>query len=97
MSEKSKIHRIITLDSPRSHRSMNAKLIVTGVVTIAVIVAIALATSPHHSQAISSKHCSTVHAKMFDEETVPKYVIGSGYQVIPVNPTSTVVNFISCI
>jgi hypothetical protein len=96
MSKKSKIHRIITLDSP-SHRSMNAKLLVIGVVTMAVIVAIVLGTSSHNSQTISSKHCSIVHAKMFDEETVPKYVIGSSYQVIPVDPTSTVVNVISCI
>lgn len=75
---------------------MIAKLIVI-VVAMAVIVAIALATSPHHSQAISPMHCSAVHANMFDKETVPKYIIGSGYQVIPVNPTSTVVNVISCI
>jgi predicted CoA-binding protein len=33
---------------------------------------------------------------MFDEESVPKYIIGPGYKVIPVNPTTTVVMVTSC-
>jgi predicted CoA-binding protein len=33
---------------------------------------------------------------MFDEESVPKYIIGPGYTVIPVNPTTTEVMLSSC-
>jgi predicted CoA-binding protein len=34
--------------------------------------------------------------KIFDDEVVPKYIIGPGYKVIPVNPTTTEVTVTSC-
>jgi predicted CoA-binding protein len=33
---------------------------------------------------------------MFDEENVPKYIIGPGYKVIPVKPTTTEVMVSGC-
>jgi hypothetical protein len=34
--------------------------------------------------------------KMFDNEIAPKYIIGSGYKVIPVNPATTDVLISKC-
>ena len=30
-----------------------------------------------------------LHVKMFDSQTVPKYIIGKDYKVIPVSPTTS--------
>src|SRR6266487_1063788 len=73
-------------------------IIVIGVIVATFIagigVATALITSPN---TVSSKQCGhTVPTKMFDEESVPKYIIGPGYKVIPVNPTTTEVMLSSC-
>ncbi|MFL6405514.1 MAG: hypothetical protein ACJ71F_00380 [Nitrososphaeraceae archaeon] len=34
-------------------------------------------------------HAHALHVKMFDSETVPKYIIGKDYKIIPVSPTTT--------
>jgi hypothetical protein len=78
-----------------------AVIIVIGVIVAAVLagigVATALITSPAHPNTVSSKQCGhTVPTKMFDEESVPKYIIGPGYKVIPVNPTTTEVMVTIC-
>jgi hypothetical protein len=78
-----------------------AVIIVIGVIVAAVLagigVATALITSPAHPNTVSSKQCRhTAPTKMFDEESVPKYIIGPGYKVIPVNPTTTEVMLSSC-
>ena len=78
-----------------------AAIIVIGVIVAAVIagigVATALITSPAHPNTVSSKQCGhTTPTKMFDEESVPKYIIGPGYKVTPVNPTTTEVMLSSC-
>jgi hypothetical protein len=74
--------------------------VVIGVIVAAVIAGIVLAsalgTTLGHSNTITSKQCTTVPTKMFDEETVPKYIIGPGYKIIPVNPTTTEVMVSSC-
>ena len=37
-----------------------------------------------------SKQCNhSLHIKMFDPQIGPKYIIGSGYKIIPVDPTTT--------
>jgi hypothetical protein len=37
-----------------------------------------------------SKQCDhSLHIKMFDPRVGPKYVIGSGYKIIPVDPATT--------
>jgi hypothetical protein len=38
----------------------------------------------HHLQCDPS-----LHMKMFDHKSAPKYIIGSGYKIIPVDPTTT--------
>jgi|SRR6187200_3353181 len=46
----------------------------------------------------SDKQCNHVlhMKKMFDNEIEPKYIIGSGYKVIPVNPATTDVLISKC-
>jgi hypothetical protein len=38
----------------------------------------------HHTQCDPS-----LHVKMFDHKSAPKYTIGSGYKIIPVDPATT--------
>jgi len=76
-------------------------IIVIGVIVATFIagigVATALITSPAYPNTVSSKQCGhTAPTKMFDEESVPKYIIGPGYKVTPVNPTTTEVMLSSC-
>ena len=36
------------------------------------------------------KQCDpSLHVKMFDHKSAPKYIIGSGYKIIPVDPSTT--------
>jgi flagellar basal body-associated protein FliL len=101
-----RIHRRVILDSPESQRRMKisrskAVIIVIVVIVAAVIAGIgvvtALTTSSAHANIVSSKQCGPpAPTKMFDEESVPKYIIGPGYKVIPVAPTTTEVMITSC-
>jgi hypothetical protein len=34
-------------------------------------------------------HANSLHVKMFDNEIVPKYIIGKDYKIIPVSPATT--------
>jgi hypothetical protein len=34
-------------------------------------------------------HAHALHVKMFDSQTVPKYIIGKDYKITPVSPTTT--------
>jgi hypothetical protein len=34
-------------------------------------------------------HAHSLHVKMFDNEIVPKYIIGKDYKIIPVSPATT--------
>ena len=46
---------------------------------------------------INKKQCKLdLHAKMFDNENVPKYFIGGDYSVIPVDPTTTDIAVSNC-
>lgn len=76
------------------------KTVVIGVIVAAVIAGIGLATALGttlgHANTIPSKQCTTMPTKMFDEETMPKYIIGPGYKVTPVKPTTTEVMVSSC-
>lgn len=92
----------LELLSPMKITRNTAVIIVIGVIVVAAVlagigVATALITSPAHPNTVSSKQCGhTVPTKMFDEESVPKYIIGPGYKVTPVNPTTTEVMLSSC-
>ena len=78
-----------------------AAIIVIGGIVAAVLAGIglptALTTTSGHPNTVSSKQCGhPAPTKMFDEESVPKYIIGPGYKVTPVNPTTTEVMLSSC-
>ena len=78
-----------------------AVIIVIGVIVVVIIAGIVLpttlTTTSGHPNTSSSKQCGhTTPTKMFDEESVPKYIIGPGYKVIPVNPTTTEVMVATC-
>ena len=95
-------HKLVIIDSPESQRrtksSMSpAVIIVIGVIVAAVIAGIGLATAlTIYPNTTLSKQCGNTPTNMFDEDSVPKYIIGPGYKVIPVNPTTTEVMFTSC-
>ncbi|MDP9289182.1 MAG: hypothetical protein M3P08_13430 [Thermoproteota archaeon] len=91
----------LELLSPTKITRNTAVIIVIVVIVAAVIAGIgvvtALTTSPAHANIVSSKQCGPpAPTKMFDEESVPKYIIGPGYKVIPVDPTTTEVMVTSC-
>lgn len=79
-----------------------AVTIAIGVIVAVVIAGIGLptiltTTLGHIALTVSSKQCGhPAPTKMFDEESVPKYIIGPGYKIIPVNPTTTEVMVTSC-
>jgi hypothetical protein len=94
------------MDSPESQRRMKISRSKAVIVVIVLIVASVMAgigvvtaftTSSAHPNTGSAKQCGhTAPTKMFDEESVPKYIIGPGYKVIPVDPTTTEVMVTSC-
>jgi hypothetical protein len=91
----------LELLGPKKIIRNTAAIIVIGVIVAAVLAGIGLAntltTISAHPNTVSSKQCGhTTPTKMFDEESVPKYIIGPGYTVIPVNPTTTEVMVTSC-
>ena len=78
----------------------------TFVVTISIITIIGFASIAYtftnlnlQYQSINNdRECNHVLLvkKMFDNEIAPKYIIGSGYKVIPVNPATTDVLISKC-
>ena len=95
-------HRIVIMDSPESQRQTTTGrsttiIIVIGVIIAAVIAGIGVTTAlTAYSNTAMTKQCSTTATKLFDKESVPKYIIGPDYKVIPVNPTTTEVMLTSC-
>ena len=41
-------------------------------------------------------HAHALHVKMFDSQTVPKYIIGKDYKITPVSPATTDVPINRC-
>ena len=41
-------------------------------------------------------HAHALHVKMFDSQTVPKYIIGKDYKITPVSPATTDVLINTC-
>src|SRR5207249_12179372 len=95
-------HTLLIIASPESQRLTKCSMrqdviIVIGVIVAAVIAGIGLATAlTTYPNTTLSKQCGDTPTKMFDEDSVPKYILGPGYKVIPVNPTTTEVMFTSC-
>jgi len=94
--------RRTVMESPESQRrtkssKSTAIIIVIGVIVAAVIAGIGVTTAlTAYSNTAMTKQCSTTATKLFDKESVPKYIIGPDYKVIPVNPTTTEVMLTSC-
>lgn len=75
------------------------------IVLIAVVVAVVIAVigfanvliivNAHHNTVISQQ-CSQTPVKMFDSLNVPKYFVGPGYKVIPINLKETEVMVTIC-
>ncbi len=59
---------------------------------IGVVKALTISSSGHtfHSK------LKETPMKIFEHEGVPKYIIGPGYKVIPVNPTTSEITVTSC-
>jgi hypothetical protein len=95
-----RIHRTVIMGSPESQRrtkisrSKAVIVVIEAVIVAAVIAGIGVATAL--TATALTKQCSTTPTKMFDKESVPKYIIGPDYKPIPVNPTTTEVMVTSC-
>src|SRR5437660_2867941 len=87
-------HKTVILNSPEVLRRSKIRRRTAVIIVVGVIVAAAI-TGIHVATALT-KQCTTTPTKMFDEESVPKYIIGPDYKPIPVNPTTTVVMLTSC-
>jgi hypothetical protein len=88
------------MDSPKSRPAKTstsaAVIIVIGVSVAAIIAGIGAATAlTTYPNTALTKQCSTSPTKMFDKESVPKYIIGPEYKVIPVYPVTTEVTLTS--
>ena len=94
--------RRTVMESPESQRrtkssKSTAIIIVIGVIVAAVIAGIGVATAlTTYPNTALTKQCSTTPTKMFDKESVPKYIIGPEYKVIPFSPVTTEVMLTSC-
>jgi hypothetical protein len=97
-----RIHRTVIMGPLESQRRTKTSrsttiIIVIGVIVAAVIAGIGVATAlMTYPNTAPTKQCSTTPTKMFDKESVPKYIIGPNYKVIPVNPVTTEVILTGC-
>jgi hypothetical protein len=71
------------------------------IVTISIIIAMGFTITAYTVTKSTlqnhSKQCDrSLHVKMFDNKRAPKYIIGSGYKVIPVDPATTDVLINQC-
>jgi hypothetical protein len=71
------------------------------VIPISIVTIIGVANAVYNNTSITTPnlqyqssynrcdHAHSLHVKMFDSETVPKYIIGKDYKVTPVSPSTT--------
>jgi len=70
------------------------------VIPISIVIIIGVANALYNNTSITTPnlqyhsynrcdHAHSLHVKMFDSETVPKYIIGKDYKIIPVSPSTT--------
>ena len=71
------------------------------IISVSILTIIGVANAVYNTSAIVNPalqnqrsydqcaHAHALHVKMFDSQTVPKYIIGKDYEIIPVNPTTT--------
>jgi len=80
----------------KSHNTRSVIILITLIVAaitggIGVATALTIPSATHDSE-----RCAQTAMKMFDEETVPKYLIGPDYKIIQMNPKTTDVMITSC-
>ena len=87
-------------DSMNTKKTWTISLIL---IPISIITIIGLANNVYTSTNSNlqyfnnEKHCDHgLQKNMFDNDNTPKYIIGGGYEVIPVNPSTTDVLVSSC-
>jgi hypothetical protein len=74
----------------QKERKTAVRVLFVGLIIAAVVTVIgfAMALTTSHSAA-PAKQCGQIAVKMFDDNNVPKYFIGSGYKITPVSPGTT--------
>ena len=70
--------------------TLKASIIIISVVSISVITAMGASSAAYNIGA--NLECEKgLSVKVFDEETVPKYLIGSDYKAMPLDPRTTTI------
>jgi hypothetical protein len=71
------------------------------VIPISIVTIIGVANAVYNNTSITTPnlqyqssynqcdHAHALHVKMFDSQTVLKYIIGKDYKITPINPTTT--------
>ena len=89
---------MMTSISAYGYKKAFAILLIIISVSILIIIGVANAVyntpiaNPTLQNQRSYDQCASAHAlhvKMFDSQTVPKYIIGKDYKITPVSPTTT--------
>ncbi|MFL6424182.1 MAG: hypothetical protein ACJ71R_11410 [Nitrososphaeraceae archaeon] len=89
---------MMTSISTYGYKKAFAILLIIISVSILMIIGVANAVyntpiaNPTLQNQRSYDQCASAHAlhiKMFDSQTVPKYIIGKDYKITPVSPTTT--------
>jgi hypothetical protein len=86
---------MMTSISVYKYKKAFAILLIIISVSILTIIGVAYAVYNHTSTTPNltlQNQCASPHAlhvKMFDSQTVPKYIIGKDYKITPVSPTTT--------
>ena len=75
--------------------------IVLIIISVSILTIIGVANAVYNNTSITTPnlqyqssynrcdHAHSLNVKMFDSETVPKYIIGKDYKVTPVSPSTT--------
>jgi hypothetical protein len=96
LANKAKMETLELLGSPKGTRNT----VIIGLVVAAVIAAIGFTNTliiiAAHHNAVTSKQCLQTPVKMFDDNNVPKYFIGPGYKITPIDPKVTEVMIPIC-
>jgi hypothetical protein len=89
---------MMTSISVYRYKKVFAILLIVLSVSILTIIGVANAVynnpiaNPTLQNQMGYDQCASAHAlrvKMFDSQTVPKYIIGKDYKITPVSPTTT--------
>jgi hypothetical protein len=97
VANKAKMETLLLIGSTKNTGN---RLVISAVVAVAIVVGIGITnplfTTAAHHNTVTSKQCLQTPVKMFDQSNVPKYFIGSGYKITPVDPRATEVMIPIC-